>query len=1015
MYTNLFLSMELGVVYQDAEGKILKANPAAENILGYTLEELKKLTFFSPEWNAIKEDRTLFPGEEHPAIISLRTGKPVKEVVMGITNPKTGKQTWISINSYPEFDEDKNKPYQVLVILRDVTKEKQIAKSLLESESRYKTLIECSTDSMFLSDMQGNLLETNDVACRQLGYSKSELLSLHITDIDLNAAANPDFTAFWKSLQPGKSIMIESLLNRKDGATIPVEIHVGAINFGSEKYILGFARDISERIRTNKMLEESEKKLRRSIRQLEVIINTLPGLVSVVDTEFNVIMANHELIRIFGNSDMNEIIGKKCYAVRKCRDSICPQCGIQKSFETKQLISRVSTPEEEKQMGIATKAYAVPLMDENGQVWGGVEVILDITDLRTAEKTARENEQLLNLALEGTNAGMWDWHIDEGMVYFNDKWLAITEYDGNQIHSLSSERMAELTHPDDLLKSNALIKDYFEGKTDIYECESRIKHKNGQWIHILSKGKISERDRNGNPTRIVGTFIDNSEKKKAEEELMVLKFGIDHSMIAVFSINDEGKIIYVNDQACRSLGYSTEELLSMSIIELDPNFDQKKWQVHRTKTKELGSRIIETLHKKKDGTYLPVEVTINSIRFGNKDYSFSFAKDITERKKVETLLRNNEAQLLKAAQIAKLGYWELDMINNVFTFNDQFYAIYRTTVEKVGGYQIPSDKYVELFVHPDDVERYFTNDHTTYETNEPFFTHRVEHRMLYGDGETGYIAVRYYIVTDEDGRKIKSIGVNQDITAQKIIENELLAAKLKAEENDKFKTSFLNNMSHEIRTPLNVIVGYAGLINEGGYSVDELKSLTDPIFRSTQQLQKIIDDILDISRIETGQMTLQIGKTDLNDLVEQVIDEQRLRAESKKLSLLFSKKLHRDTSTTNTDSGKVKQVINNLVTNAIKYTKKGKIEVTIETRKSDYLFAISDTGDGIEKKYHSVIFERFQRLDSIMAKNYHSTTEGGTGLGLAISKGIVDFLGGKIWLESEVGKGTTFYFTIPRG
>jgi signal transduction histidine kinase/CheY-like chemotaxis protein len=240
------------------------------------------------------------------------------------------------------------------------------------------------------------------------------------------------------------------------------------------------------------------------------------------------------------------------------------------------------------------------------------------------------------------------------------------------------------------------------------------------------------------------------------------------------------------------------------------------------------------------------------------------------------------------------------------------------------------------------------------------------------------------------------------------INSDLVEAKEKAEEADKLKTAFLANMSHEIRTPMNAIIGLSSFLTEPGLSKEKTEDFVEIINSSSQQLLTIIDDIVDISKIEAGQVSIVSESVNINKLLKEIYVIYLKPAESKKIGLSFSCEQPDDLIQTMTDKNRVKQVFCNLLNNAIKFTGEGEIEFGYTIKEKFVEFYVKDNGIGIASENRSFIFDRFRQVGTLDSRMY-----GGIGLGLSISKGLVEKMGGTIWVNSELGKGSTFYFTIP--
>lgn len=275
------------------------------------------------------------------------------------------------------------------------------------------------------------------------------------------------------------------------------------------------------------------------------------------------------------------------------------------------------------------------------------------------------------------------------------------------------------------------------------------------------------------------------------------------------------------------------------------------------------------------------------------------------------------------------------------------------------------------------------------------------------DGTRFQAEVSSVVFQDKDCKQKTSM-VIRDLTEQKEAEEKLLLAKEKAEESDRLKTAFLQNISHEIRTPMNAIVGFAGVINEPDLPPEKRQRFADIIVQSSNQLLSIITDIVNIATIEAGQEKVHEKEVNLNSLFRLLYDQFNAIAQKQNILFAYKTGLPDMEALILTDRNKLSETLANLISNALKFTRQGSIIFGYQL-KADYLeFYVEDTGIGIPSEMHGEIFKRFRQVETSTNREY-----GGSGLGLSISKAYVELLGGKIWVNSQPGKGAVFYFTIP--
>jgi two-component system cell cycle sensor histidine kinase/response regulator CckA len=316
-------------------------------------------------------------------------------------------------------------------------------------------------------------------------------------------------------------------------------------------------------------------------------------------------------------------------------------------------------------------------------------VFNDLTERKRAEEALRESEEQLRLALQAANQGLYDLNVQTGEAKVSPEYTTMLGYDPGEFQETTT-RWIERLHPDDREQAVATYQAYVREDTPDYIVEFRQRTKSGDWKWILSLGQIVAWDEEGKPLRMLGTHTDITQRKQMEESLARTQIGVDRARDAIHWVKADGGLAYVNQAFCDSLGYSHEELLSLSIFDIDPLLSKEGWSEHWQQSRERGPHVFETLHKTKDGRIFPVEIAINFIIFGGQEYHCAFARDITERKQAEEALRNSERRLADIIDFLPDATFAIDLEGKVIAWNraiEEMTGVPAAEIIGKGGYE----------------------------------------------------------------------------------------------------------------------------------------------------------------------------------------------------------------------------------------------------------------------------------------------------------------------------------------
>ncbi len=622
-----------------------------------------------------------------------------------------------------------------------------------------------------------------------------------------------------------------------------------------------------------------------------------------------------------------------------------------------------------------------------------VKNVLLVRDEREKKKKIEVQLQILSSAVEHASVSVTITNKGGDIQYVNPKFEELTGYSKNEVIGKNPRILKSGEHEpgfykelwDTILKGedwNGIFlnkkknNDLYYGKSSI----SCIRDDDNEIIYFIGiEEDITEQ-------------INSENALKASEERFQL---LSAATFEAIFISENGICTNQNATAERMFGYTLKE------AEGKPLTDWIAPESRDLVTINLNSDFsvpYEAIAIRKDGTKFSCEIQGRMLDYKGGTIRLTALRDITQRKIAEKALIRSERKYRELIENQGEGI--------VLANKDDIISLANPAAEDIFG------------VEPDGLIGRSVEEFTS---EEEFKKIRKESKKrLKGDKSTYEIVIsrkdkksRYVLITatprrDDKGRVTGSFGIFRDITERKQMLDELKEAKDKAEEGDRLKTVFLQNMSHEIRTPMNGIMGFAEMLNEPDLDESKRRSYADIIINNGKQLLTIIQDIITISSLETKQEKIHSEPTSVNDILFELQTIYSPDVQSSGLNLFTKKDLPDEKAYINTDPAKLRQILDNLLSNAFKFTAQGYIEMGYKLIGSELQFFVRDSGIGIKKSLQDKIFNRFWQVEQGTTRRY-----GGTGLGLAISKGYVGLLGGKIWLESEPGKGSSFYFSLP--
>ncbi len=918
-----------------------------------------------------------------------------------------------------------------------IRENKQTEEELRARIHTFQDLYENSPNMYISVDVKtGKIIHCNNTTAKETQYTKEEIVGMSVFDMyhpDCIEEVEKTFEVFKRT---GEVKNKELQLKRKDGSKIEVLLDVTSVRNknGDILYSRSSWRDIAK-------LKRSEEIIEKTSRQWQSTFNAVNDSISVIDLDGNILRCNSAMCKLV-NKPREKIINRKCWEIVHGTNEPIEDCPIVHMKSTHKRESMVF-----KQNGSWLEVIVDPILNINQELVGAVHIIYDITERKKAEEELLISHQQMVNTLESMGDAFVSLDNNWNYTYMNKNAGEIFNCDpqemiGKHIWTEFPEGVGQPFYKNYYKAMETQKPIYMEDYYTPYDrwFENRI---------YPSKFGLSI------------FFQDITERKKTEEMLKKQNYRIEQILQTTQNgyilADTDGVIKDVNPAYCEMMGYTRKELLKMNIRDLEVQLSHKEIERRIKQMVEKGKDRFESKHKRKNGFIIDLDVSIVIIKSDGSPLVAAFVNDITDHKKAIDSLkkRSNELttlnvlgrqvssnlslnQVAKAAiegiteavhpELALLFLRKEDkLILQGFGPQKSKYAHDSTPVHCVGECLCGLAVKDKMSIYVNDIRK--DSRCTWKECKKAGLKSFAALPLLSGDDVIGVMGLasselREFKMQSEFIETISnevSISLQNAILYEKIqshaIEleqtvaertNELKETVLHLQDLDKLKSIFLASMSHELRTPLNSIIGFTGILLMGmaGVLNEEQKTQLKKVKNNADHLLSLINDILDISKIEAGKVDVYIEKINLKNIVKDVIDTVSPMAKEKNLEIHYSIP---KSIVLASDERRLKQVLMNLVSNAVKYTDKGSINIKVRALKNKTIkINIVDTGIGISKKNLEKLFQPFQQIDTSLTKK-----QAGTGLGLYLCKKLLNLLGGSISVNSEYRKGSEFSFILP--
>jgi PAS domain S-box-containing protein len=908
---------------------------------------------------------------------------------------RSGFETVVSFNA-SVFKDTEGKVAGILAAARDITQQKQIEREVREQQAYNRGLIESNIDALMTTDPLGIITDVNRQMCEITGQSREALIGTPFKGYFTDPQRAED--GIRKVLAEGQVTNYELTVRAKDGKETVVSYN--ATTFKGEdgrlRGVFAAARDITD-----------QKRLEQQLREQQVynrgLIESSVDAMLTVDPDLTITDVNEQMVRLSGYS-REQLVGTafQDYFTEPAQAA----AGVRKTLAEGFVTNYELTLRSRHRREILVSFNASVFKDTAGNIRGIFAVARDVTEQRRLEEQLRESQHYNRGLIESSVDALVTVDPDVAITDVNEQMIRLTGYSRDEL--IGSSFMDYFTEPD---RATAGVRQTL-GEGSVTNYELVLKSKAGKRT-VVSFNAGTFRDTAGRVAGILAAARDITTQKRLQEQLRdqqnYNRSLIEASVDALMTVDPGGVITDVNDQTARLTGYNRKQLVGSPFIDYLTDPERARAGVKKTFDEGVVTNY-ELVVRSKTGRKVPVSFNAAVFRdaSGAVQGILAAARDITQQKQIEQELREQQTYTRGLIESNIDALMTTDPLGIITDVNRQMCDITGRVREELIG-----TPFKEYFTDPkraeDGIRKVLAEDRVT----------NYELTIRAKDGKETVVSYNATTFRGADGRLRGVFAAARDITEHKALEEqlrkkneELVEQYQRVQEANRLKSEFLANMSHELRTPLNGIIGFAELMHDGkaGTVSPDQKEYLGDILTSARHLLQLINDVLDLAKVESGKMEFRPESVNIEKLVGEVKDVLRTLAAQKRIKI--ESDIDPALGSITADTAKLKQVLYNYLSNALKFSPdEGRVTVRVKLENTEeFRLEVEDRGIGIKPDDMGRLFVEFQQLDASTAKKY-----AGTGLGLALTKRLVEAQGGRVDVRSTPGEGSVFSAVLPRG